>query len=145
MFAPGATESMSTEEVRLSYSVMLMVRAFQQHGHLQADLDPLEIAKAYPGDTELHEMYKLNTAGNMGANKLNYNRWFKESDLDKTVTLHASELEGILMKKKEWKIRDLIAEYEQAYCGKIGVEYMHISDRNECNWIRNRVEGLPYK
>jgi len=29
---------------------------------------------------------------------------------------------------------------KQTYCHTIGVEYMHIPDRQECNWIRERVE-----
>ena len=29
---------------------------------------------------------------------------------------------------------------ENAYCGKIGVEYMHIPSRQQCNWIREKFE-----
>jgi 2-oxoglutarate dehydrogenase E1 component len=29
---------------------------------------------------------------------------------------------------------------EETYCSTIGVEYMHIPDRKECNWIRERLE-----
>ncbi|KAJ6317611.1 hypothetical protein OIU76_013203 [Salix suchowensis] len=29
---------------------------------------------------------------------------------------------------------------EQAYCGSIGYEYMHIADREKCNWLRNKIE-----
>jgi len=29
---------------------------------------------------------------------------------------------------------------EKAYCGKIGVEYMHIPSREQCNWIREKFE-----
>ena len=29
---------------------------------------------------------------------------------------------------------------ENSYCGKIGVEYMHIPDREQCNWIRDKIE-----
>lgn len=29
---------------------------------------------------------------------------------------------------------------EQAYCGTIGYEYMHIPDRDKCNWIRDQIE-----
>jgi len=27
-----------------------------------------------------------------------------------------------------------------AYCGNIGIEYMYISDRTQCQWIRDRME-----
>lgn len=29
---------------------------------------------------------------------------------------------------------------KKAYCGNIGIEYMHISDRPQCHWIRDRME-----
>lgn len=29
---------------------------------------------------------------------------------------------------------------EQAYCGTIGYEYMHIPDRDKCNWLRDQIE-----
>ena len=34
---------------------------------------------------------------------------------------------------------------EEAYCGKIGVEYMHITDRDQCNWIRDKIELRQYE
>ena len=42
--------------------------------------------------------------------------------------------------KKKWTIRELINSLEKAYCGSIGVEYMHIQDFDECNWIREKIE-----
>ena len=29
---------------------------------------------------------------------------------------------------------------KEAYCGSIGYEYMHIPDRERCNWLRERIE-----
>jgi len=37
---------------------------------------------------------------------------------------------GLIDKKKEWTLREIIAALENAYCGKIGLEYMHIPDRD---------------
>ena len=70
---------------------------------------------------------------------------FTEADLDREFYVDAPELAGLLRKKKIWKLRDLVNAYNSAYCGKIGVEYMHILDRVECNWIRDRFEGLQYE
>jgi 2-oxoglutarate dehydrogenase E1 component len=50
-----------------------------------------------------------------------------------------------LSKKRNWKLRDLIEAYKKAYCGKIGVEYMHIPDRDRCNWIRDKFESLQFE
>lgn len=73
------------------------------------------------------------------------NYGFTEADLDREFYVDAPELAGLLGKKKSWKLRELIDAYKQAYCGKIGVEYMHIADRDECNWIRDKFEGLQYE
>ena len=34
---------------------------------------------------------------------------------------------------------------EKAYCGKIGVEYMHIPSVAQCRWIRDLFELHQYK
>ena len=34
---------------------------------------------------------------------------------------------------------------EQSYCNKIGAEYMHIPNREQCNWIREQMEIQQYK
>jgi|TARA_B110001450_G_scaffold253439_1_gene276888 2-oxoglutarate dehydrogenase E1 component len=39
----------------------------------------------------------------------------------------------------------LVAALQKAYCGKVGVEYMHIPDRGQCNWIRDQFELRQYE
>lgn len=34
----------------------------------------------------------------------------------------------------------MLYRLEQAYCGTIGYEYMHIPDREKCNWLRDQIE-----
>lgn len=41
-------------------------------------------------------------------------------------------------------MRDLLEAYKTAYCSKIGVEFMHIPDREICNWIRTNFEGIQF-
>lgn len=67
---------------------------------------------------------------------------FTEEDLERSFYIDAPELAGLLRKKKNWKLKDLIESYRKAYCGNVGVEYMHILDKEECNWIRDRFEGF---
>ena len=38
-------------------------------------------------------------------------------------------------------MRELIANLEAAYCGNVGYEFMHIQDRDECTWLRNKIES----
>lgn len=37
-------------------------------------------------------------------------------------------------------LREVLKRLKEAYCGTIGYEYMHIPDRERCNWLRDRIE-----
>ena len=37
-------------------------------------------------------------------------------------------------------LREILARLRETYCGPIGYEYMHIPDRDRCNWLRARIE-----
>ena len=37
-------------------------------------------------------------------------------------------------------LRDILAQLRQAYCGRVGVEYMHIQDPEQRRWIQERFE-----
>ena len=34
-----------------------------------------------------------------------------------------------------WTLRDILSRLKETYCGNIGYEYMHIMDREKCNWL----------
>ena len=34
---------------------------------------------------------------------------------------------------------------QKIYCGKIGWEFMHLSDRNERNWLLNKIENDSFR
>lgn len=61
---------------------------------------------------------------------------FTEADLDKKSMVHIPNTLGLFAQPKEWTLREIRDALTNAYCGKIGVEYMHIPDREQCNWIR---------
>jgi len=42
--------------------------------------------------------------------------------------------------EKSLKLRDILSRLEDIYCRSIGVEYMHISDVDQCTWIREKME-----
>jgi 2-oxoglutarate dehydrogenase E1 component len=72
---------------------------------------------------------------------------FTEKDLDQEFALGP----GILPRfetetRKKMTLREIIAACERIYSGSYGIEYIHIPDREPCDWIRDRVEiPHPYK
>lgn len=51
--------------------------------------------------------------------------------------------QGFLSEQRPIRVlKDMIKLMQEAYCKSTGIEYMHITDRLKCNWIRQRVE-LP--
>lgn len=41
---------------------------------------------------------------------------------------------------RQLPLSEIISNMEQTYCGTVGVEYMHITDPEERNWVQSRVE-----
>ena len=122
--------------------IMQLIRAFMTHGHISSDVDPLELEKIYaesgvgkkfaPG-ARLKELIDPAFYG------------FTSDDMDRDFYVDVDGMGGILGKQKNWKLRDLVAALQNAYCGKVGVEYMHIPDRGQCNWIRDQIELRQYQ
>lgn len=102
------------------------IRAFMTHGHRFADLDPLEMDKVYGKSISS----KFSTVKYDVSDLLNVEYWgFTKEDLDKKFIIDAELLGGVLATKKEWTLREIRDAMKKAYCGKIAVEYMHITDR----------------
>ena len=106
-----------SEDNRRSIRAVSLIRSYRQRGHLIANLDPLELREIEYLD-ELHpESY--------GFNKEDYN---KKIYLDGIANRNYST------------IKDILSFLRKTYCGKIGYEYMHISNPTERKWFRDRVE-----
>ncbi len=128
--------------VHEAHKINLLTSAYMTHGHLLADLDPLQLFKTYITEAStLTNKYKL-PPQNL-TKLIDYKSYgFTEADLEREFYVDSPELGGILGKKKNWKLGDLINAYHNAYCKKIGVEYMHIADRDRCNYIRETFESF---
>ncbi|KAJ2765540.1 2-oxoglutarate dehydrogenase E1 component, partial [Coemansia nantahalensis] len=108
--------------------VQLMARAYQVRGHRLAKLDPLGIHECDPERISACEL-----------NPSYYG--FTEKDMDRKFTLGPGVLQNFARSgHKEMSLRDIVATLEKVYCGSIGVEYTHIADRGQCDWIRARFE-----
>ncbi|KAI8644778.1 oxoglutarate dehydrogenase, E1 component [Parasitella parasitica] len=128
-----ASMSESSKKVIEHMKIQLLVRAYQVRGHQLANLDPLHIGHA---STE-----------NPHPPELTYQYYgFTDKDLDRKFTLGPGILPALGQTNKELSLREIIDDLKKMYCGSIGIEYVHIPDRAQCDWIRARVEKPePYK
>jgi 2-oxoglutarate dehydrogenase E1 component len=87
-------------------------------GHLEADLDPLRLEQR------------------RAHNELDYHTWgFTEADLDREIFINT-------LGRERASLRDIIAILRETYCGRIGIEYMHIQVLAERQWIQQKFEHL---
>lgn len=122
--SPLAAAAVSNQTIHESMRLLLLVRAFQVNGHFAADLDPLGLEKR-PHNRE------LDTAS----------YGFTEADLDREYFIGSWSMAGFLSEDRPIRtLRETLTRLREAYCGKIGYEYMHIPDRDRCNWLRERIE-----
>jgi 2-oxoglutarate dehydrogenase E1 component len=104
------------EKVAREAAVLQMINAYRVRGHLLADLDPLEYeVKRHP---ELDPAFYGLTI------------W----DLDREF------VSGGLCGKLTAKLRDILDTVRETYCGKLGPEYMHISETVQKKWLQDRME-----
>ncbi|SLM35952.1 2-oxoglutarate dehydrogenase e1 component [Lasallia pustulata] len=133
---PGAGLQREQSDVTNHLKVQLLVRAYQSRGHHKARTDPLGIR----GEAEAFGYHK--------PKELELDHYqFTEKDLDAEYSLGPGILPRFAADGREkMTLREIIATCERLYCGSYGVEYIHIPDRVQCDWIRNRIEiPQPYK
>jgi len=110
----AAIETAAADSIR----AMMLIRTYRVRGHLAADLDPLGLSKReQPADLtpEYHG--------------------FSGPALDRKVYIG-----GYL--GLEWAtVRELVTILRKNYCGKVGLEYMHIGDLDERRFLQDRMEG----
>nr|GMD59017.1 2-oxoglutarate dehydrogenase, mitochondrial-like [Ipomoea batatas] len=125
-FVGQATTSpgISGQTIQESMRLLLLVRAYQVNGHMKAKLDPLDLEeRQIPDDLD----------------PASYG--FTEADLDREFFLGVWSMSGFLSENRPVQtLRAILTRLEQAYCGRIGYEYMHIPDRDKCNWLREKIE-----
>ncbi|CAI0443075.1 unnamed protein product [Linum tenue] len=118
--SPGISGQTIQESMRL----LLLVRAYQVNGHMKAKLDPLAMEEREVPDDLNPALYG-----------------FSEADLDREFFLGVWRMAGFLSENRPVQtLRSILTRLEQAYCGSIGFEYMHIADREKCNWLRDKIE-----
>jgi 2-oxoglutarate dehydrogenase E1 component len=102
--------------------VEAMVRAYRLHGHLVADIDPLERPRP-PAPPELDpSLYG-----------------FTEADLDTEV-----RCEPLFGPDETKTLRQVLDRLRELYSGSIGVEYQNIPDNRPRAWLRKQIEKHGY-
>lgn len=68
---------------------------------------------------------------------------FTDADLDRVFPiLNEGPSSCLRVFGESLTLRDIIKHLEEIYCDTIGIEYMHINSREECNWIRDKLEKI---
>jgi 2-oxoglutarate dehydrogenase E1 component len=101
-----------------SICAMMLIRTYRVRGHLAADLDPLGLVKRdMPADLtpEFHG--------------------FTGAALDRPVYV------GGALGLEKATVREIVEILRRNYCGKVGLEYMHINDLEERRFLQDRMEG----
>ena len=111
------------------------------HGHLVANIDPLNLKEHYKDSPSLAKKFRFPDEDLLSLlDPTHYG--FSEADMDREFSVNMPYNSTIAQRKQKWKLRDLLDAYKEAYCGKIGVQFMHIQDREVCNWIREKFESI---
>jgi len=95
-----------------------LIRAYRVRGHLKARLDPLKLT-APAHYAELEPSYY----------------GFTEQDYDRPIFING-------MLGLQWAtLREILVCLEKYYCGTIGIEYLHIQNPDEKNWLEQQIEA----
>ncbi|MEA3011970.1 MAG: 2-oxoglutarate dehydrogenase component [Sphingomonadales bacterium] len=114
----GASEAEIEQAANDSICAMMLIRTYRVRGHLAADLDPLGLTqREMPADLtpEFHG--------------------FTGAALDRPVWL------GGALGLEKASVREVVEILRRNYCGKVGLEYMHINDLEERRFLQDRMEG----
>ena len=116
--APAATPEAVRAATLDSLRAIMMIRAYRMRGHLAANLDPLGLDEK-PDTSEL--------------DPASYG--FSEADYDRPIFL------DYVLGLETSTLREIVSILRRTYCGNVGVQYMHISDPVEKQWLQERIEG----
>ena len=100
-----------------SVSALMLIRAHRVRGHLMSDLDPLGLKTI-----DVHPDLDPAHYG------------FGSGDYDRPIYI------GGVLGMETGTLTEIVRALKATYCGKIGVEYMHMADPKERAWIQERIE-----
>ena len=107
------------DQVHRQARVLELVHAFRVRGHLMADTNPLE--------------YKQRSHPDLDTASHGLTLW----DLDREF---ATGSFAAASGKTFMKLREILGVLRDSYCRTIGLEYMHMQDPDERQWLQDRIE-----
>ncbi len=116
-YDPPLTSGSSLEN---SLKARSMVRAYRDHGHMLANLDPLNLETKKTRE-ELHL-----TLEDFG---------FKEDDLSKQINIS-----GWFGSIDSCSVGELYSALDKTYSGSIAVEFSHIENQDQLKWLYEQIE-----
>ncbi|MBI1215538.1 MAG: 2-oxoglutarate dehydrogenase E1 component [Alphaproteobacteria bacterium] len=113
--APAAADA--RQAISDAVHALMLIRAYRNRGHLLAHLDPLGLSeKTYHPDLD------PKTYG------------FNDADMDREIYMDGA------FGFEQTTLREIVQVMRDTYCGSIGVEYMHIQDPAQREWLQDRFE-----
>ena len=112
-----AGEGMDAVAAQKQAAVLRLINAYRVRGHQHADTDPLHLREP-PEVPDLDPAFHGLT----------------EADMDTPFNT------GSLFAPDRLTLRQIIEQVQRVYSGKIGSEYMHITDTAQKRWIQERLE-----
>jgi len=106
-------------EIAKQAAVLQLINAYRVRGHLIADLNPLGAKPGYHPELD---------PASYGLTIWDFDRQFMTGSLAVPGDLKLARL------------REIIEQLRQTYCGRLGCEYMHIQHPEEKRWLQERME-----
>ncbi|WP_373817213.1 2-oxoglutarate dehydrogenase E1 component, partial [Glaesserella sp.] len=105
--------------------ILQFINAYRFRGHLEAKLDPLNY-------------YRWKTSQ---VPELDYrHHGLTEKDLEETFNIGR-----YVYNKETIKLGELADALKETYCGSIGLEFMHVQDMEQKNWLQAKMESVLNK
>jgi len=130
-----------------SLGIAHLIRAYQVNGHTAANLDPL--------DTYSKECFPFRPCAVMDLSQTDgyppqltpEYHGFTKADYDRQLNFKGTStggnkgyLEELAKNPNRVTLRQIVTELRKTYTGSLAVEYMHMGDQDQMNWMRERIE-----
>jgi 2-oxoglutarate dehydrogenase E1 component len=113
----GSTRGVVSENILKEINVLNLIKAYRTRGHLFTKTNPVRERRTYAPTLDLE---------NFG---------LTAEDLEKTFNA------GIETGIGPAKLKDIVAQLEQTYCGSIGAEYVYIRTPEKVDWLQKKMES----